>query len=171
MAEESNNYSPNMNNIFFFLGPHPQHMEVPRLRVKSELQLPAYATAIAMPDPSRVCHLRHSSWQWQILNPLIEAMDRTHNLLVPSRIYFRCAMTRTLYFAFVSCAYSTRTFISMWYYENFKPAKLKEISSEFCHGYRHTYYLGSAIHILSYDAVLHICPPTPSLPRFLHPSS
>ena len=28
-----------------FLGPHPQHMEVPRLGVKSELQLPAYTTA------------------------------------------------------------------------------------------------------------------------------
>ena len=28
-----------------FLGPHPQHMEVPRLRVELELQLLAYATA------------------------------------------------------------------------------------------------------------------------------
>ena len=28
-----------------FLGLHPRHMEVPRLRVKSELQLPAYITA------------------------------------------------------------------------------------------------------------------------------
>ena len=34
---------------FFFLGLHPRHMEVPKLGVKSELQLPAYATA--MPDP------------------------------------------------------------------------------------------------------------------------
>ena len=35
--------------IFFFLyGPHPGHMEVPRLGVKSGLQLPAYATATAM---------------------------------------------------------------------------------------------------------------------------
>ena len=29
----------------FFLGPHPRHMEVPRLGVESELQLPAYNTA------------------------------------------------------------------------------------------------------------------------------
>ena len=29
----------------FFLGLHLQHMEVPRLGVESELQLPAYATA------------------------------------------------------------------------------------------------------------------------------
>jgi len=42
-------------NIFFlsfvFLGPHSQHMEVPRLGVQLELQLPAYATATATPDP------------------------------------------------------------------------------------------------------------------------
>ena len=31
--------------FFVFLGPHPWHMEVPRLGVKCELQLPAYATA------------------------------------------------------------------------------------------------------------------------------
>ena len=34
-----------------FLGPLPQHMEVPRLGVKLELQLPAYTTATAMQDP------------------------------------------------------------------------------------------------------------------------
>ena len=33
------------------LGPHPWHMEVPRLEVKSELQLPAYTTAAATGDP------------------------------------------------------------------------------------------------------------------------
>ena len=33
--------------FFVFLGPHPQHMEVPRLEVESELQLPAYTTANA----------------------------------------------------------------------------------------------------------------------------
>ena len=36
--------------LFYFicvLGLHPQHMEVPGLWVKSELQLPAYTTATA----------------------------------------------------------------------------------------------------------------------------
>ena len=33
------------------LGPHLRHMEFPRLGVKSELQLLAYATATAMSDP------------------------------------------------------------------------------------------------------------------------
>ena len=33
--------------IIIFLQPHLQHMEVPRLGVKSELELPAYTTATA----------------------------------------------------------------------------------------------------------------------------
>ena len=43
--------------VFFFSGPHPWHMEVHSLGIKSELQLPAYTTATAMPDPSQVCNL------------------------------------------------------------------------------------------------------------------
>ena len=39
--------------------------------------------------------LRHSSQQRRILNPLSEARDRTHNLMVPSRIHSRCATTGT----------------------------------------------------------------------------
>ena len=63
--------------FFFFVisGPHPRHMEVPR---QSELQLLAYATATATPDPSHICNLHHSSRQCQILNPLSEARDGTH---------------------------------------------------------------------------------------------
>ena len=53
----------------------PGHTEVPRLGVKSELQLLAYATATATPDLSRVCNLHHSSRQYRILNPLSEARD------------------------------------------------------------------------------------------------
>ena len=63
--------------IFVFLGPHTQHMEVPRLGVKLELQLPAYTTATATPDLSHVFNLHSSSWQHQILNPLIKARDQT----------------------------------------------------------------------------------------------
>ena len=36
--------------IFVFLGPYPQHMEVPRLGIKSELELLAYAVATATHD-------------------------------------------------------------------------------------------------------------------------
>ena len=66
--------------LFFFLvflGPHPWHIEVPRLGVQSELQLPAYTIATAMPDLRHVCDLHHSSWQHQISNPLSEARDQT----------------------------------------------------------------------------------------------
>ena len=46
---------------FCFLGLHLWHVEVPRLRVKLELQLPVYT----------------QPWQPQILNPLSEARDHT----------------------------------------------------------------------------------------------
>ena len=56
-------------------------MEVPKLGVESELQLPVYARATAMPDPSRTCDLHHRPGQHRILNPLSEARDRTGILL------------------------------------------------------------------------------------------
>ena len=58
-----------------FLGPHPRHMEVPRLGVQLELQPLDGTTATATPDPSCVCDLHHSSWQHRLLNPLSEARD------------------------------------------------------------------------------------------------
>ena len=61
-------------------------MKVPRLGVQSEPQPLVYITATAMLDPSHVCDLHHSSQQRRILNPLSKARDRTHNLIVPSRI-------------------------------------------------------------------------------------
>ena len=63
--------------LFCFLGTHLQHMKVLRLGVKSELHVLAYTVAIATPDPSNICNLHHSSWQWQILSPLSEARDQT----------------------------------------------------------------------------------------------
>ena len=81
---------------FLFLGPHPRHLEVPRLGVQLELQLPASATATATSDLSRVCDLHHSSRQRRLLNPLSEARDRTHKFTVPRRIHFRCTTTELL---------------------------------------------------------------------------
>ena len=43
-------------------------MEVPRLGVEWELQMPAAATATQA--PSRACDLCHSSWQCRLLTPL-----------------------------------------------------------------------------------------------------
>ena len=68
--------------------PHPWHMEVPRLGVESELQLPAYATATAMPDPNHICNLNSNSQQCWILNLLSKARDQAHVLMDTSRIRY-----------------------------------------------------------------------------------
>jgi len=64
--------------FFFFLafqGAHLQHMEVPRLGVESELQLPAYTTATA-------------TQQHQILNQMSEARGQTHVLMDTSQVRY-----------------------------------------------------------------------------------
>ena len=93
----------------FFLGPHPWHMEVPRLGVKSELQLPAYATATAMWNFSCVCDLHHNSRQCCILDPLGKARDQTH-VLVDSRQICFCWATKGT--PKRSCF--TRTWLTWW---------------------------------------------------------
>ena len=65
--------------IFCFLGPHLQHMEVPRLVILVELQLQTYTTATPTWDPSCVCKLHHSSAQCRIPNPLSKGRDRTES--------------------------------------------------------------------------------------------
>ena len=70
-------------------------MEVPRLGVKSELQLPAYTTATAIPDPSRIFDLHHSSQEHGILNPLSEARDQTRILMNTSRVHYHRATVGT----------------------------------------------------------------------------
>ena len=74
--------------FFVFVEPHPQHVEVPRLGVKSELWPPAYTAATATSDLSRVCNLHHSSRQRQILNPLSRARVPTCILMGPRQIRF-----------------------------------------------------------------------------------
>ena len=56
-------------------------MEVPRLGDESKLQLPAYPTATARPDPSGVCNLHCSSEQHWILNLLNKARDQASILM------------------------------------------------------------------------------------------
>ena len=89
--------------IFGFLGPHVQHVDVPRPEVKVELQLPA--TATAMQDPSHICNLHHSSRQHQILNPLSGARNRTRVLVdvlnVSCYSSYREIVLAHLYHAFI----------------------------------------------------------------------
>ena len=48
-----------MTFFFFFklLGPHLWLMEVPRLELELEVQLPSFTTVAATSDPSRICDL------------------------------------------------------------------------------------------------------------------
>ena len=88
--------------LFLFLGSHLWHLEVPKLGVQLELQLPAYTTATEVPDPSCFQDPHLSSQQPWILNPLSGARDRTCNLMVPSRIHFHCAPAGTPRWPFLS---------------------------------------------------------------------
>ena len=74
-----------------FLGLNPHIMEVPRLGIEFELQLLAYTTARAVPDPSHVWDLLHSWQQRWILDPLSEARDWTHVFMDTSWIHFHWA--------------------------------------------------------------------------------
>ena len=62
-------------NIYLLFRAAPSAMEVPRLGVKSKLQLLAFTTAIATGDLSCTCALSHSSQQCRILNPLSKVRD------------------------------------------------------------------------------------------------
>ena len=63
-----------------FLGPHPWHMEVPRLGGQIV---------------SLAARLYHNSWQPWILNPLSEARDQTFILLGTSRVHYGWAIKGT----------------------------------------------------------------------------
>ena len=60
-----------------------QHMEVPWLRVKLELQLAAYntVTVTSMQDLCHICYLHYSSSQQRILNTLSKARHQTRILM------------------------------------------------------------------------------------------
>ena len=64
-------------------------------QARGQIRLPAYATATAMPDLSRVCDLHHRSCQRQIPNPLGKARDGNHVFIDTSWIHFHCTTTGT----------------------------------------------------------------------------
>ena len=74
--------------FFVVLGLKPQHMKVPRVGIKLELQLLAHAIATATQGPSHVCNLHGSSWQLQILNPLSKARGQTRVLMDSSQVRY-----------------------------------------------------------------------------------
>ena len=81
--------------FFHFLGLHPQHMEVPRPGVETEMQPPAYTAAIATWGSKPHLQPYHSSQQCWILNPLSGVRDWTCIFMDTSRICFHWAMIGT----------------------------------------------------------------------------
>ena len=78
---------------FVLSGPHPQHMEVPRLEgliraIAADLYQ-SHSNARSKP------HLQPTPQQCWILNSLSEVRDQTCNLMVPSLIRFLCTTMGT----------------------------------------------------------------------------
>ena len=67
--------------LFSLLGLHLRPMEVPRLGVELELQLPPWG-------PSHICDPHHRSRQHRVLNPLSEARDGTRVLMDASWAHY-----------------------------------------------------------------------------------
>ena len=78
-------------------------MEVPRLWVQLEIQLLAYAIATATPDLSCICYLHHSSWQYQILNPLSMARDPAYILMDATWVHNLLSYSGKSTRAFLKC--------------------------------------------------------------------
>ena len=76
-------------------------MEVPRLGVNLELQLPAYTTATAMWDPATYAAYTTAQGNAGSLNPLSEARDGSCILMDTSWIHFRCTTEGTPQFVFM----------------------------------------------------------------------
>ena len=79
--------------FFVFLGPHPWHIELPKLGVKSTVAAGlnhSYGNSSSEPC---ICNLHHSWWQRQILTPLSKARDHTCTLTDASQICFHWATT------------------------------------------------------------------------------
>ena len=70
-------------------------MEVLRIGVESELQLPVYTSTTVIPDLSCVWNLYHSSWQRWILNPLSKASDPTRVPMDTGQICFHYGTMET----------------------------------------------------------------------------
>ena len=75
--------------LFPFLGPHLQHMEVPRLGVESELQLQSYTIATATRDLSPISRPTLQLEATLDPQPLREARDQTHILIDSSQVCYR----------------------------------------------------------------------------------
>ena len=73
-------------SFFFGGGGHTCGIRTfPRLGLRSELQVQAYATTTT-PDPSCICDLHHNLQQCHILNPVSKARDQTRTVMDTSQV-------------------------------------------------------------------------------------
>ena len=76
--------------VYFFLwvGGGAAHVAYGSSQARGQIRATAadLCTATATPDLSHISNLHHSSWQCRILNPLSEARDCTHILMVASQV-------------------------------------------------------------------------------------
>ena len=130
---------------FVFLGPRPWHIEILRLRVESELQLPAYTTATSTPDLDNACGLHQRSWQCQILNPLSKARSQTSILMDTSQVRYCWATVGTphlsLSFNKKLCSSDAKRPVFQGTELEHLPSRDKEI--RFQKGYRKRFYMAS----------------------------
>jgi len=82
-------------------------MEIPRLGVKSELQLLDYAAV--MQDSNHICNLYDSSWQNWIPDPRCKALDQTHILMNTSQIHCRYTTMGTAWMYLSKSKFGTMT--------------------------------------------------------------
>ena len=75
--------------LFPFFRVAPKTCGSSQIGVESELQPPAYTTATATQDLSRIHDLHHSPQQRGIPDPLSEARDSTCMLMGPSQVCYQ----------------------------------------------------------------------------------
>ena len=83
-------------SFFVFLGPYLRHMEVPKLGVKLELQLPAYATTTATPDLHTAASSTYTTAHCNARSLTHWAVQGSNCILMDiSQIHFHWATTGT----------------------------------------------------------------------------
>ena len=83
--------------LFCFLGLHLWQMESSQAtgRIGSIAAILFHSHSNWESQLSHICYLHHSSWQYQIPDPLSKAKDWTHILMDTSQICFLCTIMGT----------------------------------------------------------------------------
>ena len=108
-----------------FLGPHLWHREVPRLG--GQIRAAAAGLCHSKAGSSLICDIHHSSWQHQILNPLMGPGVQPTSLWILVGFIFAEPLGNTFFFFLSCCTCSMWTFfrpaieseLQLWQYQFF----------------------------------------------------